>query len=371
MEYKVISADDHIDLRFLPRDLWTSRVPSALKDGAPHVVEGERGPDWVCGDQMMGPWGFYTGAQGSGAVWAIERGGALQEGPPRPTTPALRLADMDRDGVDASVLYGPPEGFLIDDRQMRRACFRAYNDWLAEFCASSPGRFIGAAQLDYEDPEFSADELARVVELGLRHVNVLGALAAPPLYDEAWERFWSVAEDTNVPIGSHVIAVVRRDRRERQSSVDAAISTVFSQPTVGMAIAGLIMTGVFDRHPGLRVVMAESQLAWVPNVVQRLDRWYKGAQQREGLTLQMLPSEYFQQHVWMTFQDDPAGVQMIPPLSEDRVMWASDYPHPASTWPESQDVIDRQLGQMPASLRHKIVVGNALDLYGISELVAS
>jgi hypothetical protein len=95
MEYQLISADDHLDIRFFPKDLFTSRVPAELKGRVPHVVatDNERYKpedgmwDWVVDDKSIAPWGCYTAAQGSGAMWALERGGALEPDVLRPTTP--------------------------------------------------------------------------------------------------------------------------------------------------------------------------------------------------------------------------------------------------------------------------------------------
>lgn len=85
-------------------------------------------------------------------MWAIERGGVMREGELRPTTAEWRLADMDRDGADVSVMYGPTDPMPIEDAELRRACYQAYNDWLAEFCTARPERLIGVAQLSMEDP---------------------------------------------------------------------------------------------------------------------------------------------------------------------------------------------------------------------------
>src|SRR5206468_8424287 len=104
MEYRIISADDHIDMPWLPRDLWQMRVPAQWRERAPRVVDTADGPYWVCGDDRWDPWGGRKGAAGAqgGRRTALERGGVLEPGVLRPTTTALRLADMDRDGIDAT-----------------------------------------------------------------------------------------------------------------------------------------------------------------------------------------------------------------------------------------------------------------------------
>lgn len=323
--------------------------------------------DWVADGKVLGPWGCYP-AQRSGSRWAIERGGALEPDVLRPTIPELRLADMDRDGVQASVMYGPTDPFLIDDDQVRHATFRAFNDWVLEFEKVAPERLIGVAQLDNQDPEFSADELERTASLGIRHVNVLSATASPSWYEPSWERFWSIADETNIPIGSHLTVVVRRARDTDKPNYGGAVFSLGQQ--LVEPFSGLILTGCFDRHPGLKTVMAESQVSWVPNMIQTLNtgwtRGRAGSLPSVNSACKLKPSEYFERNIWMTFQDDAFGVQMLPMLFEDKVMWASDYPHPASTWPDSQAIIKRQLdGIVGDDTRKKLLFENAQKLYGL------
>jgi predicted TIM-barrel fold metal-dependent hydrolase len=380
MDYRLISADDHIDLRFMPPDLWSSRLPTELRERGPRVVEGEKGPNWVCDGLTWGPWGAYTAAQGSGAMWAIEAGGSLREGELRPTTPELRLADLDRDGVDATIMYGPTDPFIVEDVRLRREVYKAYNDWLLEFQSAAPERLIGAAQLPLDDPEGSRAELARLAKSGFRHFNVMAARAEPKIYDDAWEPFWALAEEVDIPIGFHLVVEVRRARPQAEVDhenplVAGALRTTTNAPGVQLMdpIAGLILTGTLDRHPGLKLVMAEAGLAWVPHFIQSLD-FYCG-RVRSGrpipgvdpdVTLpEMRPSDYFHKQIWVTFQDDYAGMHMLGYLDEDRVMWASDYPHPAGTWPNSQAVIERQTKHLSPETKRKILSENARKLYGM------
>lgn len=382
VKYRFISADDHIDLRWLPRDLWTERLPAKLRDRGPRVVETEKGAYWTWEGQTFSPHGYYTAAQGSGAMWAIERGGVMREGELRPTTANLRLTDMDRDGADASVMYGPTDPMPIADPELRRCCYEAYNDWLIEFCASKPKRLIGVAQLSLEDPLIARDELARLVKRGgLRHVNILASRATPSVYDEAWEPFWSLAEETGIPIGFHLAVLVKKKRLDEEdrgaANLVITVASRFAQEPPGMQllepITGLIFAGVLDRHPSVKIVMAEAGLAWVPSMIQGLDIWYQRTRDGRRLTgdapitlPKLLPSEYFHRNIWLSFVDDPIGVKMVGDvLDVDKVMFGSDYPHPASTWPYSQKVIEEQMQTLPAGVRQKITRDNARALFGI------
>jgi predicted TIM-barrel fold metal-dependent hydrolase len=378
VDYKVISADDHIDLRWMPADLWSKRLPAHLREKGPRVEELEQGASWVCEGNVWGAWGFYTAAQGSGAKWALEVGGVMNEGELRPTTPELRLADMDRDGVDASVMYGPTDPFVISDPQLRKHVYEVYNDWLIEFDSVKPERLLGVAQLPMDDPTAARDEMLRLVGRGMRLFNVLAARANPPVYDPSWESFWAAAEELDVPIAFHLAVDVRRTSSQAQAPsnplVAGATRTTLSMQGFQLVepLAGLIFNGVLDRYPKLKIIMAEAGLAWVPHMIQSFDFYSRrlaegrvpgGVQSPPKLDLK--PSEYFRRQIWVTFQDDAFGLQMLGLLDEDRVMWASDYPHPASTWPFSQQVIEKQTAHLSPEVKRKILCENAIKLYGL------
>ncbi|MSP38582.1 MAG: amidohydrolase [Deltaproteobacteria bacterium] len=382
MMHRFISADDHIDLRWLPKELWSERLPARLRERGPRVVEKDNGFYWTWEGNIFSPHGYYTAAQGSGAMWAIERGGVMRQGEIRPTTAELRLTDMDRDGADMSVMYGPTDPMPVADAELRRCCNEAYNDWLAEFCAAKPERLIGVPQLSLDDPLAARDELERLAKRGdLRHVNILASRATPPVYDKAWEPFWSLAEEVNVPIGFHLAVLVKKTRLtdSSQEITNLVVSTAsrYAQEPPGMQLleplTGLIFTGVLDRHPRVKIVMAEAGLAWVPSMIQGLDIWYQRTRDGRRLTgnapialPKLLPSEYFHRQIWISFVDDPLGVKMVGTvLDADKVMFGSDYPHPASTWPNSQTVIEEQMLPLPDQVRQNILGANARRLFGI------
>ena len=377
MDYRVISADDHIDLRWMPRDLWSERLPVHLRERGPRVEDTASGASWFCDGKLWGAWGFYTGAQGSGIKWALEIGGELREGELRPTMPELRLADMDRDGVDASVMYGPTDPFVIEDAELRRAVYQVYNDWLIEFDSASPERLLGVAQLPMDDPEAAREEMERLAKKGMRLFNVLAARADPPVYDPSWERFWASAEELGVPIAFHLAVDVRRGGQApapANPTVAGAARTTLAMQGFQLVepLAGLIFNGVLDRFPKVQIVMAEAGLAWVPHMIQSFDYYYRrlsegrvAAGSEPAVLPEMKPSLYFPRQVWVTFQDDPYGMKMLDLLGEDRVMWASDYPYPASTWPNSQSVIESQMAHLSPDVKRKILCDNARRLYGL------
>ena len=272
MDYKVISADDHLDLRFFPADLWTSRAPANLKDRVPHIEEVDGVPFWVCDGKRWGRWGQFKAD--SPRQWALERGGVMNEGELRPTTPELRLQDMDRDGVDATVMYGPTDPFYTDDPEVRYELYRGYNDWLETFTAACPERLIGASQIPLDDPAAAAREMERVAKLGSRHVNLMSSRAEPPIWHEAWDRFWSIAEESGIPVGSHIaVLTFNQPQADKPSyandAVDRAVGGYRVNSQLVEPVCGLIFGGVLDRHPKLKFVMGESDLAWIPYIWSR------------------------------------------------------------------------------------------------------
>ena len=136
MEYRFISADDHIDLRWLPKDLWTERLPASLRERGPHVVENEKGASGLGKANLQPAWLLHRRAGerrhvGDRTRWRDARGRAASD------NRRTRLTDMDSDGADASVMYGPTDPMAIADPELRRCCYEAYNDWLIDFCAAS------------------------------------------------------------------------------------------------------------------------------------------------------------------------------------------------------------------------------------------
>jgi predicted TIM-barrel fold metal-dependent hydrolase len=375
MDYPLISADDHIDLGYLPKDLWTERMPRAFRDRAPHVEDmGEKGEQWVCDGEV---WGDYRGerwfARPNRTVLALDRGGSAEPG--RPTTPEKRLADMERDGVTASVMFPPILPMQVSDPQLRDACIRAYNDWAAEFRQAAPGRFLPVAMLSPNDPESAAEEVVRIKKLGLQQGNFLVNDVTLDMYLEPWDIFWDAAADAGAYVSYHVGGSTRPGVRDqmaatqegrRRATFDMGLgngATTFFQPFVF-----LFTFGTLERHPSLKFILAESGTGWIPFVVQEMDYRYKRQFETRAAAevgLKELPSDVFKRQVWATYQADLVGLHLVDFFGDGHMMWASDYPHPDSTWPFSQDVIARETAHLTPDAKKMILHDNAAALYGL------
>src|SRR6266851_2399256 len=179
MKYDVISADGHVDLIWLPPDLFTKNAAAALKERMPHVVEGPKGPEWVSAKGAK--FGLVNGMGSSGRQYVpgqIHRSDRMastglyddgKKGIRRLTEPALRLKDQDRDGVQAEVLYGILGATArLNDHEAATEVLRIYNEWLVDFCKASPERFIGLANIPNHDMEVAVAEVKRAVKRGAR-----------------------------------------------------------------------------------------------------------------------------------------------------------------------------------------------------------
>jgi uncharacterized protein len=376
VDYRLISVDDHIDLQYLPEDLWLKRLPASLQERAPQVTETPNGLSvWRCEGRTLGRWaGGRSDRDQRSYQTAIERAGLDEPGVLRPTTAPLRLADMDRDDIETSVMYGPVAALDVDDPGLRREVYRAYNDWLGEFCAESPDRLIGVAMLPAEDAAACTAEVVRLAGKGeFRQVSMHIARTREPIQSETWAPFWDAIAETGLIASFHLVLT-----RELLAGLDEQPSRIFGFSKCFIEqfldpLVGILGEGVLERRPGVRLVLAESGLGWPPWVVQEMDyRYARLLEMREhwdtrgGVGLTMAPSEVFRRQVWLTFQDDQIGLDLLRYCGPDKVMWACDYPHPDSTFPYSKQVIERLTADLPADVRRALLRDNAAALYGLT-----
>jgi predicted TIM-barrel fold metal-dependent hydrolase len=351
---QIISADDHMDLHSWPPDLFARRLPAAVRDEAPRVVQGPDGPMWMVEDTPLGPSGR--------SISSLKLG--LPDTGFRPSTPALRLEDMDLDGIQTQVIYGPPRGFSLKNKRVASACMQAYNDWGVEFNRADPQRLCLLAMLPAHDPEAAAAEVRRVAASGHRGAQFNIFEPGKPPFDPYWEPFWEAAEETGLPISFHLSGGTY-SLFSRPGSWEMPAFVTIAPMQLDEAMVGMVFSGALERHPGLRIVLGESGIGWVPYVVQRMDHEYRKYNARtQDYQLRREPSAIFHDQVFLTYEDDPLGVSLIPLFGEDNVMWASDYPHPDSTFPNSRKVIEEQFAGVGAAIKQKVCYENAARLYG-------
>ncbi|MGA2210409.1 MAG: amidohydrolase family protein [Acidimicrobiales bacterium] len=362
--YPVISADSHITE---PPNTYIDFIDPGFRDRAPHLVDGgaDVGDLFVIdGMKTPVPMGLVAAA-GKPAeeirVMGVRFGDLHRSG----WDPQARRADQERDGVSAEIIY-PTVGMQIcnhRDGDYKKACFDAYNRWIATYCAASPDRLLGAGQTALRSPEEGISDLESIKALGLRGVMMPGDPAYEEDYDsKAWDPFWEAATDLGLPLSFHILT--SRIGQTRGPRLNGFLSVVRGcQDIMGTLVFG----AVFERHPKLKVVCVEADAGWVPHFMYRMDHafdrhrhWMQPEQE-----LNKAPSEYFAENIYVTFQDDWTAFQQADHMNWKRLMWANDFPHSDSTWPWSQEMLDRHTASLSDEQTEAILCGNVADLYGI------
>ncbi len=364
--YRLIDADAHINE---PPDLWTSRVPAAFRDRAPRMDHLPEGDAWV----MEGaPDPINFGLNAAAGVRPEERRPWVRFDEIRPGgyDPKARLQEMDADLVDACVLYPTPRlSHLVianPDPEFHLALVRAYNDWLSGFCEHDPARLGGIMLVPNRGVAAATAEVERVVG----RPGIVGALIGCYPHGDLDlspddDPVWRAVADAGVPLHIHVNLVneLPRDIYAPGTVSEARVQGDLRFLQAPVRMAQFLNAKVFDRVPGLQVVLAEVDAGWVPYVKEQLDnrvlRRTPGAQARG----QRLPSQVIDEHFSYTYITDHFAVRNRHAIGVDRLMWSSDYPHSGSDWPNSVRVIHADFADVPAPERDLILAGNALRLY--------
>ncbi len=379
LETALVSCDDHLDLNMLPADVWQGRMSAKWGDRTPQVVEQEKGPAlWMADGQSWGSWSGKRFSFGGPKPihTAYDRGGIEDVSELRAGNPRLRLEDMDRDNVWAHLVFGPVTSIKTDDPQFMQECYSTYNDWLYEdFCTAAPDRLIGVAMLP-PTPEAALAELTRLAKRGgVRQANLQIAVAEPRLEDPRWEPLFDLLEQSGIVLSFHVTVFPGVTKAFDKYKGSPGATFLHAKMFIDQFLdpfVDLFAWGILERHPKLKIVIAESGVGWVPWVVEELDyRHFRLWECKEfwddkgGIPHKMKPSEVFQRQVYGTFQQSPTAMRLLEFWGPQNLLWASDYPHPDSIWPNSVRTIGETMGHMNPADVQRIVGGNAAALYGL------
>ena len=398
MRYEMISADCHVDLCWLPPELFTGNASSAMRERMPYVADGPNGPWWTT--KRGANLGLMNGMGSGGRQYIpgrIHRSDRMAEtglyedgkrGIRRLTDPDLRVKDQDRDGVQAEVLYGVLGATgRLNDGEAAVEVTRIYNEWLAGFCSKRPERFAGLASIPNHPIEAAIAEVERVAKRGaLRGLDIANSTDLKPLWDPYWNPLWEVINATGLPLHFHTVSGYTPEhiRKIMMIGGDPTRASLPGMPEVELPVAraafatnitafqlnmsniltSMIYSGVLERCPRIRLVLGESGIGWIPYVLWRMDAEWED--QFKDLSLKMPPSDYWRRQCRATYQTDPIGVKLLDELGAGNVMWGSDFPHPDGIWPDSKEYVARELGHLPAGVRRKVVCENAARLYGFS-----
>ena len=374
-KYKIISSDSHV---LEPPDLWTGRIDPEFRDRAPYMArDGEYDQWYVEKDLKVGAIGLISqvGVRFE-APENITSQGRFEDAPAGGYDPHAAIKDMDLDGVQAALLY-PSQGlflYKLQDSALLSAVCRAYNNWLADFCHPYPDRLKGIAMLNLDDVQNGIGEMGRSAKLGLAGAMI----SVYPLVNRQYDRpeydpFWAAAQEMDIPITLHTATQRPGPGLPVMASnaVQGASQTATFRANIDYwvrnSLADMIFSGVFERYPSLKVVVAEFELAWIPHFLKQMDYVYAERHQQATYRFKndLIPSDFFHRNVRISFQEDDLGIQLRHIIGVDNLMWGSDYPHSESTWPRSRQVLEEILAGVPDDEKVKITGANAAKLYDI------
>jgi predicted TIM-barrel fold metal-dependent hydrolase len=365
--YEVISADGHLET---PPDPWVLRVPAKYRDRAPRLIHlpDDQGDAWIVEGQPL----MYAGQNvtGSGPVQFAHGRYIDEEGNPREGTggPVQRLHEQDRDGVDAEVLFPPVfatrfiEG--IADRDAYIAVVQAYNSFLAEdYCSVAPDRLIGNAFIPVSGIDDAVAELERVTALGLKAVTLQqfpNGSGSPKPEDD---RFWEKALELEIALAPHMTfgdfsGPPLRGPDTSDQKAAAGITQHCGPSTPAYCLAQMIVDGVFDRFPDLRLYFAEVNCAYLPGMLYYMDRDFEEYNDWFQLSLKEKPSTYVLAHCLFGMVQERIAIKMAAAglLPFSCLMWGSDFPHSVGTYPSSRKYLKEALEGVDAAVLHQIMV---------------
>jgi len=378
--YRIVDADQHVDP---PHTFWKDYLPAHLAEMAPTIEEGDE-HDWVVFEGTKRPLNLLSFLAGKEEINFKQKGKLADLR--YAASAQKRLSDMDDDGIDCAVLFG---GGPLPTRnsELFIESHRAYNRWLADFCAEAPDRFRGVAYLPTRDVEESIQILREAVALGHRSVNLpaypqnpdgfstsakvknvseaqIAALTGDPNSERAYwkpefEPFWNEIVENDVTITFHLGGRINRFGQMEHFLPDHLMTKLAMAEPIAVAIYG----GLFDRFPKLRWASIESGVGWMAFAAQYMDHSWGKHRFWVGNDNKHPPSYYMDQNIWGSFLRDRIGIELRDRPGGKNIMWSSDFPHSETTYPHSREFIAEEFEGIPDADRDEIVGGIAGRLF--------
>jgi predicted TIM-barrel fold metal-dependent hydrolase len=278
---------------------------------------------------------------------------------------------MDEDGVEASSSYCEVSAFryLYMLEHGAAEATRAFNTALADFASADPNRLIVSYQVPIHDVDQAVDEVRWAAETGCKSLQLPvfpAELGAPDYWDSRYDPLWATIQEVDLPICCHIGMNTRlEDLARRDPTPQKGIFVPMVPLSAAEALGMWILGGVFERFPRLKLVFVEPGLGWVSWWLHVVD----DMAERQGYEFPAItrrPSEYYRQNVYLTFIDEPDAIKHAHDrLGIENILWSSDYPHPVSSWPRSQDIVDDMFRDVSDRDRELVLSGNAERVWNL------
>lgn len=393
----IISVDDHI---LEPQDLWQQQLPNSLRDRGPRVVREkvklsfvgghygfERGAEdgrlcdiWLYEDLQV-PTGRLHAPVGMPAEMVVNEPATYDDFRLGSHDKTARLADMDANHVDVAVNFPNTfprfcgQGFAERaDKELALLCIQIYNDWMIDdWCAGAGrGRLIPLTLIPLWDPALAAAEVHRCAAKGSHAIAFSenpSKLGFATMHSGEWDPLWRACSETDTTITMHIGS----SSSMPTTSPDAplGVSMALSAQNAQGSLIDWLLSGTLERFPALKIVYAESQIGWMPYLLERADIvWRDGV---GAIDLPRPPSSYVPGRVYGCIFDDQHGLDSRDAVGMGSILFETDYPHADGTWPESQAVAHRLCvtagmgaDEIYAFLRGNAIAAFGLDRFGVS-----
>ena len=378
----VVDADSHWCER---PDLFTSMAPADVRDRVPRVEEVDGQKMWVFDGHPIGRFsaGGVIARDGSKEEsdtalhhWDFDQ---VHEGA---HDPKVRLGVLDECGIDVQVIFPSTIGLggqdlgLVNDEALCRLVVEMYNDRQAEIQAESGNRLLPLPLMPAWDVGTCVAEAQRVAALGARGVNMTSDpqdLGAPDLASRAWDPFWATCAELQLPVHFHIGASVtamgffgKYPWPSHPPSTQLAIGGTLLFIGNARVVVNLILSGMFDRHPDLKMVSVESGCGWIPFILEALDYEMSENAPADLARLEKMPSEYFRSNLYATFwfeKNRNRLPDLIEAVGEDSILFETDFPHPTCLYPHPLQTVEAKMATLSPEVRRKILGENARQLY--------
>jgi predicted TIM-barrel fold metal-dependent hydrolase len=371
--YRIVSADDHL---IEPPDLFEGRMPAALQEHAPRIVESDDGRQvWLYEGRRFGNIGLNAVVGRPKDEWSMEAAN-FDEMRLGCWDIHARIEDMDLAGIEASVcfpsLIAGFSGSVFSqskDPELGLACIRAWNDWHLDVWAGTyPGRIIPLQISWLNDPAIAAADVRANAERGFRALTFAempAKLNLPSLHTGHWDPLLAACEETETIVCLHTgssswIPVPADDMPFEM------LPTLFTVNAY-VSAADWLWSGVCTRFPNLKIAVSEGGLGWVPMLADRCD--YVLDHSASGVDAlqwrdERRPSEVLAENFWYCTIDDPSTLDnVLARFGPDHVLLEVDYPHADSTWPHTQAITHERLGHLDSEVVDKLTHRNAEELF--------
>lgn len=370
-KYRLISADDHVDLSHeqIKGNLAT-KFHQDYDDAVGAFIQ-QMLPMLSASTNQL--WKKQNGqaTEGDDQLYGFATGNHPAKGRPGHTVAKERLADMDFDGIESSITYCEVSAFryLFMLKEGSREATRAFNTTLQQWASEDPGRLHINFQIPIHDIDAAVAEVKRAADDGVKSIQMPvfpAELGLPDYWDERYIPLLATIEETGIPIAQHIGLNTTLDSlAQRDPTPQRGIFVPMVPLSSAEAMGMWLLTGIFERFPRLKTVFVEPGVGWVNWWLYTVDDM-NTRQGYEFPGLKELPSHYFRQNMFITFIDEPGVLQHgRERLGVDNIMWSSDYPHPVSSWPHSQDIASHLFPDATEEERDKLLFGNAERIWNL------